>query len=300
MGFELALSDERLVVGSVGAALESWSVAGRELLDGPRDAHDDGAFRGKVLAPWPSRLRDGRYRFGGAEHRTALTEPARHNALHGLTTQRTWRSTHASSHRLVLALDLPGEAGYPFRVRLEASYELVHRGVVVTLRATNPGDAPAPFGAGLHPYLRLEGTPVDDLLLELPARTRVPVDERLLPAGDPVPVEGTELDFRRARAIGPLALDTCFADLERDAEGIARVVLSAPGDDRRLTLWMDDRFRFVQVYTGDTLPDRARRRGGVAIEPMTCAPDAFNSGDGLAVLAPGGSFSARCGLRFSG
>jgi aldose 1-epimerase len=300
MGFELALGDERLVVGSVGAALESWSVAGRELLDGPRDAHDDGAFRGKVLAPWPSRLRDGRYRFGGAEHRTALTEPARHNALHGLTTQRMWRRTHASSHRLVLAHDLPGEEGYPFRLRLEVSYELVHRGVVATLRATNAGDAPAPFGAGLHPYLRLEGTPVDNLLLELPARTRVPVDERLLPAGDPAPVEGTELDFRHARAIGPLALDTCFADLARDAEGIARVVLSAPGDDRRLTLWMDERFRFVQVYTGDTLPDPARRRGGVAIEPMTCAPDAFNSGDGLVVLAPGGSFSARCGLRFSG
>jgi aldose 1-epimerase len=299
MGFELALGDERLVVGPVGAALESWSVAGRELLDGPRDEHDDGAFRGKVLAPWPSRLRDGRYRFGGAEHRTALTEPARHNALHGLTTQRPWRSAHASSRRLVLAHDLSGEEGYPFRLRLEASYELVHRGVVATLRATNGGDTPAPFGAGLHPYLRL-GAPVDDLLLELPARTRVPVDERLLPAGDPAPVAGTELDFRHPRAIGPLALDTCFADLTRNADGIARVVLSAPGGERRLTLWMDERFRFVQVYTGDTLPDPARRRGGVAIEPMTCAPDAFNSGDGLVVLAPGGSFSARCGLRFSG
>jgi aldose 1-epimerase len=299
MGFELALGDERLVVGPVGAALESWSVAGRELLDGPRDEHDDGAFRGKVLAPWPSRLRDGRYRFGGAEHRTALTEPARHNALHGLTTQRPWRSAHASSRRLVLAHDLSGEEGYPFRLRLEASYELVHRGVVATLRATNGGDTPAPFGAGLHPYLRL-GAPVDDLLLELPARTRVPVDERLLPAGDPAPVAGTELDFRHPRAIGPLALDTCFADLTRDADGIARVVLSAPGGERRLTLWMDERFRFAQVYTGDTLPDLARRRGGVAIEPMTCAPDAFNSGDGLVVLAPGGSFSARCGLRFSG
>jgi aldose 1-epimerase len=293
MGFELALEDERLVVSPVGAALESWSVGGCELLAG-------GDFAGQVLAPWPNRLRDGRYRFGGAEHRTALTEPARHNALHGLTAGRTWRCAHASSHRLVLAHDLAGEEGYPFPLRLEASYELVHAGVVATLRATNAGDAPAPFGIGLHPYLRLEGVPVDDLLLELPAQTHVPVDERLLPTGDPAPVAGTELDFRHARAIGPLALDTCFADLARDAEGSARVVLSAPGGERRLTLWMDERFRFAQVYTGDTLPDLARRRGGVAIEPMTCAPDAFNSGDGLVVLAPGGSFSARCGLRFSG
>ena len=253
-----------------------------------------------MLAPWPSRLRDGRYRFGGAEHRMALTEPERRNALHGLTTRRTWRSAYASSHRVVLAHDLSGEDGYPFRLRLQASYELIDHGVVATLLAVNAGDAPAPFGIGLHPYLRLEGVPVDDLVLDLPAQTHVPVDERLLPAGNPVPVAGTELDFRHARAIGPLALDTCFADLARDAEGIARVVLSAPSQDRRLTLWMDERFRFVQVYTGDTLPDPARRRGGVAIEPMTCAPDAFNSGDGLVVLAPGESFSARCGLRFSG
>jgi aldose 1-epimerase len=250
--------------------------------------------------PWPGRLRDGRYRFGGAEHHTPLTEPERGNALHGLATSRRWSAGDSSVRRLTFTLDLLPEPGYPFRLRLEASYELVDHGVVATLRATNAGDAPAPFGIGLHPYLRLEGVPVDDLLLELPAQTHVPVDERLLPTGDPAPVAGTELDFRHARAIGPLALDSCFADLARDAEGIARVVLSAPGGERRLTLWMDERFRFVQVYTGDTLPDPARRRGGVAIEPMTCAPDAFNSGDGLVVLAPGGSFSARCGLRFSG
>lgn len=250
--------------------------------------------------PWPGRLRDGRYRFGGVEHHTPLTEPERDNALHGLATNRHWSAGDSSVRRLTFTLDLLPEPGYPFRLALGASYELVHRGVVATLRATNAGDTPAPFGAGLHPYLRIEGTPVDDLLLELPARTRVPVDERLLPAGDPVAVAGTELDFRHARAIGPLALDTCFADLERDADGIARVVLSAPGNGGRLTVWMDERFRFVQVYTGDTLPDPARRRGGVAIEPLTCAPDAFNSGDGLVVLAPGGSFSARCGLRFSG
>jgi aldose 1-epimerase len=63
---------------------------------------------------------------------------------------------------------------------------------------------------------------------------------------------------------------------------------------------MDDRFRFVQVYTGDEVPDRARRRRGVAVEPMTCAPDAFNSGDGLLVLEPGASFTGRCGLTAAG
>jgi aldose 1-epimerase len=279
---ELTLEQEgqRLVVNEIGAALQSWTIGGRELLA-------DGDFHGKMLAPWPGRLRDGRYRFEGAEHRTPLTEPERNNALHGLTTERRWRATLSSSRHLTLAHDLRPEPGYPFALALAVEYELVARGVAATLRATNVGDASAPFGAGLHPYLTHDGVAIDDLLLELPARTRLPLDDRLLPTGAPVPVAGTDADFRRAHAIGELRLDTCFGDLERDAAGVARVVLSTPQRDRSVTVWMDERFRFVQVYTAAT---------GVAIEPMTCAPDAFNSGDGLLVLEPGESFTGRCGL----
>ena len=156
------------------------------------------------------------------------------------------------------------------------------------MRATNRGATTAPFGAGFHPYLALGGWRVDDVRLQVPARSRVPVDERLLPTGGPVPVAGTEYDFRRLRPVGPRALDTCFGDLERDADGLARATLVAGPRDRAVTLWMDEHFRFVHVYTS---------RSGVALEPMTCAPDAFNSGDGLLALAPGASFAGRWGLK---
>jgi aldose 1-epimerase len=275
MAFELRLEDARLVVSPIGAALESWSIDGHELLA-------DGDFAGKVLAPWPGRLRDGRYRFDGAEHFTPATERARRNALHGLTTERRWRETRSSSRHLTLAYDLRPEDGYPFALALEVEYELAVRRVVATLRATNVGDRPAPFGAGLHPYLRGD-------ILELPARVVLPLDERLLPAGEPAPVAGTELDFQRARAIPAQPIDRCFGELERDVEGIARVALC--GETGRIEVWMDAHFEFVQIYTNGS---------GVAIEPMTCAPDAFNSGDGLVVLAPGDSFTGRCGLVAAG
>jgi aldose 1-epimerase len=275
MAFELTLDHARLVVSPIGAGLESWSIDGRELLS-------NGDFGGKVLAPWPGRLRDGRYRFDGGEYWTPTTERARRNALHGLTTERRWRAIRSSARHLTLAYDLLPEDGYPFSLALEIDYELLPRGVAATLRATNVGDTPAPFGAGLHPYLRGN-------VLELPARLVLPLDDRLLPAGEPAQVAGTELDFRRARAIGAQEIDRCFGDLDRDADGVARVVLSSV--DRQIEVWMDERFRFVQVYTTDA---------GVAIEPMTCAPDAFNSGDGLVVLAPGDSFTARCGLEAAG
>ena len=188
-----------------------------------------------------------------------------------------WRPLRHASDEVALGYMLHPQPGYPFTLELEVSYRLTAGGLEVTLRATNRGDAPAPFGAGFHPYLTLGGTRLEDTLLELPARTRVPVDERLLPTGAPVPVAGTEHDFRRLGPLGPLALDTCFGDLERGADGLARATLVA-GGGRAVSVWMDERFHFIHVYTS---------RAGVAIEPMTCAPDAFNSGDGLLALVPG-------------
>jgi aldose 1-epimerase len=301
-GVELALERgrQRLVITEIGAGLQSWTVGGRELLNATAVGEPEGPFHGKVLVPWPNRLRDGRYTFAGTEHRAPLTEPERGNALHGLATERRWRAIRSSTRHLTLVHHLRPQAGYPFSLRLSVEYELTSGGVVATVHATNVGSTAAPFGAGLHPYLTHGTEPIDDLLLEVPARTRVPLDDRLLPTGDATPVEGTDVDFRRARAIGPLRLDTCFGDLDRGPAGVARVRLSTAGGERQLTVWMDERFRFVQVYTADAVPDRARRRGGVAIEPMTCAPNAFNSGDGLLVLEPGASFTGRCGLTAAG
>jgi len=295
--FVLQRARQRAVVTEVGATLRSWRVGELQQLDTFQVHELDHGYRGKVLAPWPNRIRDARYVFAGAEHRTTVSQPERRSALHGLVLWVNWRPLRRSVDRVALGYVLHPQPGYPFTLELEVEYRLERDGLTVTLRATNVGAAIAPFGAGFHPYLTLGGERIDDVLLELPARTRQPVDERLLPTGaPPVDVEATEYDFRRARPIGPLALDTCFGDLERGADGLARVRLTAPDGGRALTLWMDECFSYVHAYTADTLAEPARRRGGIAIEPMTCAPDAFNSGDGLLALVPGASFAGRWGL----
>jgi aldose 1-epimerase len=284
----LARGGQRAAVLETGAALRSWSVDGEERLDtfGPGERAD--SFRGAVLAPWPNRVRDGRYVFRGVEHRLPITEPARGSALHGLVLWASWRVVERDAAGVTLAHALHPRPGYPFALALTVRYELTDGGLSVTLGATNTGNGPAPFGAGLHPYLR---APADGTVLSVPARTRVPVDaDRLLPTGPPIPIAGTEHDFATPRRIGSLALDTCFGDLGRDADGIARVRLGAT------TVWMDRAFRFVHVYTADDVEDPARRRRGIAVEPLSCAPDAFNTGEGLEELQPGASLSARCGL----
>ena len=102
----------------------------------------------------------------------------------------------------------------------------------------------------------------------------------------------TPYDFRAARPIGDLPLDTCYADLIPDADGATRITFAHPDGSPRLTLILDAHYRFAQVYSGDNVPDPAARRRGLAIEPMTCPANAFNSGDGLITLQPGATFRA--------
>ena len=89
-------------------------------------------------------------------------------------------------------------------------------------------------------------------------------------------------------------LDHAFTDLERDEDGRARVELRDPDAGDELTLWVDETHPYVMVFTGDPLPDVNRR--SLAVEPMTCPPNAFRSGEGLIRLEPGQSFTSSWGI----
>jgi aldose 1-epimerase len=133
-------------------------------------------------------------------------------------------------------------------------------------------------------------------VLELPAATRLLTDERMLPVGRE-PVAGTPFDFRAGAPIGALEIDAAFTDLARDPDGRARARLRCP-DGAVVALWADGRYPYLEVFTGDGLaPGRARR--GLGVEPMTCAPDAFRSGEGLVRLEPGQACSAAWGVGVS-
>src|SRR4051794_30460811 len=164
--FELRRGRQRLVVTEIGAGVRSWTVGGQELLASFSPGERDAAFCGRVLVPWPNRVRDGRYAFDGVEHRLELSEPERASALHGLVLHSRWRGVRTSARRVSLSYELHPEAGYPFALALAVSYELASGGVVMTLHATNVGAERAPFGAGLHPYLTPGTADVDDVALE--------------------------------------------------------------------------------------------------------------------------------------
>lgn len=292
--FEIARGDQNAVVTEVGATLRSFSVAGLELLDTFAEDEMVDVCRGQVLLPFPNRIAGGLYVFEGEERQLPLTEPATGGALHGLTRWLAWKPLGRTASSVTLGQRLYPQDGYPFMLDLRVEYALSDLGLTVTTTATNAGNTALPFGAGYHPYFTV-GTPtIDAAILKLPAGAYLETDDRLIPTGK-APVEGTGFDFREKSPIGGVRLDACFTDVIPDDDGVARIVLAHPDGGPEITISMDASYGFIQVFTGDALPEEAYRRG-IAIEPMTCAPNAFNSGDGLLVLAPGESYAGVWGV----
>ncbi|HUY64625.1 MAG TPA: aldose 1-epimerase family protein [Acidimicrobiales bacterium] len=294
--FVLGHGRDQVVVTEMGATLRTYQRAGRPVVDGFDEDDLCPSGRGQILAPWPNRLADGRYRFGERRGRAALDEPEHANAIHGLVRWLPWEPRSQAQNVLTMACVLHPQPGYPWRLGLSVEYRLGRDGLSVTTEATNLDHVPAPFGIGFHPYLTV-GTPaIDTTRLRLGSGHVLRSDGRGIPEGR-APVQGSEFDFRVERPVGPTRLDTAFTDLERDSDGLAWVEMGHPDEDRSVSLWMDSTFGYVMAYSADTVVAEERRRRSLAVEPMTCPPDAFRSGESLVVLEPGASWRGAWGIR---
>lgn len=307
----IAADGYEAVVASVGASLRTLTHEGRDLVV-PFEADEvRPAYRGATLAPWPNRIVDGRYRFAGAEYRLPLTEPERGQALHGLLAWTEFSDRLVLDDRVVLAAVIEPQTGYPFRIEVEVEYRLDADGLQQTVTAHNIGADAAPWGTGPHPYLvagpsrrsssegsetrRPASPPVDSWTLLLPASEVLTVTpDRLSPVAVEPVAQHPEWDFRSARRIDDVFIDHAFTGLSR-TDGIAEVRLTTD-DGSGVAIAFDERCSWVQVHTADT-PVDATNRIGLAVEPMTCPPDAFNAGTDLVTLMPGASHAASWRIR---
>jgi aldose 1-epimerase len=290
---QIEAGDQKAVVVEVGGGLRSYSAAGRDLLDGFGADQMSSSGRGQLLIPWPNRLADGSYEFEGRRHQLPLTEPEQQNAIHGLVRWSAWATREREPSRVVLEHVLHPQPGYPFSLALSVEYALSPSGLVVRTTATNVGNDACPYGCGAHPYLTLGTATVDSLVLRAPGQTVFLSDDRGLPVRS-AHAEDAGVDFRKRRPIGPVKLDHAFTDLERDENGLARVELTDPDSGTALTLWVDESYNYLMLFTGDPLPDVARR--SLAVEPMTCPPNAFRSGESVVRLEPGASWTGAWGI----
>jgi galactose mutarotase-like enzyme len=296
---DLRYGDQTAVVVTVGGGLRSYRAGDHDVLDGfAADAIADGA-RGQTLIPWPNRVRDGKWEWQREPRQLAITEPAQHNAIHGLVRWLGWSVAERRGDGVTLRCASWPQPGYPWPLEVSVRYDLGDGGLTVEQSITNHGTSPAPVAAGAHPYLTVGTDLVDDAVLHVDADSWIDTGAQQIPTGV-VAVDGTPYDFRTPRPIGTTEIDYTFTGLHRDDEGRFTLTLRHPSGERSVALWVDQSYDYVEVYTGDTLPDVARRRRGLGVEPMSAPPNALASGTGLTVLDPGATWTGRWGITAGG
>lgn len=305
---ELSLSfeNQRAIVSPWGASLRRYLLindGGQEtnIVWGYSGGSGKRGGQGDVLIPFPGRVSGGRYTFEGQSLQLECNDKEGPNAIHGFVRSLPWhvQETHSNKVTFEIRLDADtyAERGYPFSLAVWVTYELVASGLTCTFTVKNVGQQAAPVGAGFHPYFTVGTSLIDEAEVQIPGTAYLEFNERLVPTGAILNVTGTPWDYRRFRAIGSQRFNHCYVQLERDAQKLATVSLRHTTRDRRIDITMDHAFSAVVVYTGDAIADAPRV--AIAIEPMTCASDAFNHPDwGLKRLISGETFSGRYSVRY--
>jgi aldose 1-epimerase len=282
------------VIVEVAASIREFRIGGVELTEPYGEFSTPPFADGIVLVPWPNRVEDGVWNLDGAPQQLDITEPDKHNAIHGLLRNTAYRVLEQSDGSITLGATIFPQHGYPFFLETSVTHELTDDGMSVTHRITNESDLPAPVAIGSHPFFQIGDVPTEDLILTVHAGSRFPVDERLNPSAE-IPVEGTDYDLRAGRKVADLNLDDAFGDVKPVDQVTA--TLTAP-DGRSVSLWQDENFPYVQIFTTRVFPRGTAHVTAIAMEPMTAPANAFNSGQSLKWLNPGDTWQAAWGIRY--
>lgn len=301
----IAFANQRAVLSPWGASLRRYFVVnghGRDtdIVWGYSGGAQKKGGQGDVLIPFPGRVADGRYSFDGQALQLERNDKEGPNAIHGFVRGLSWTTSHAAPHAVTyeVSLDAADYAprGYPFALVVRLTYSLDAQGLSCLFAVRNVGGTAAPVGVGFHPYFTVGVAPLDEAEAKIPAAGYLEFNEQLAPTGRVIAAAGTEWDYREFQRIGSRRFNHCYLGLERDAAGMATVSLRHPDSGRTIDVVMDGAFSAVVVYTGDAIAGAPRR--ALAIEPMTCATDAFNHPDwGLKRLLPGETFTGSYTVR---
>lgn len=277
----LQFGNSEAVISRIGSALVSLTISGAELIPTPTLPRHP--YHGVLLAPWPNRIARGEYAFSGTKYQPVVNEEFG-NALHGLLFASEANVQLQTENQLVLESEITSTPSYPWNLTVRLRFELGEEGLSVETSATNKSEAAAPVGLGTHPFFVFD----EDSLLEVRAETASVHGKDMIPVSE---ISSSEIGFGEGlpRPIEGVALDVQFTDVSKTC-----AVLTTK--NWTLEIWQEGA-KYLMVYTTDQYNWADGQTRAVAIEPQTCAADAFNNGQGLKVLEPGQSMTYRWGAR---
>ncbi|WP_295624216.1 aldose 1-epimerase family protein [uncultured Corynebacterium sp.] len=303
---EISSGEYRADISAFGGGPRSLEHDGRPLLvDYPRGEFPP-LSAATLLAPWPNRVTDGVFIHDGVVHRMQITEPGRSNAIHGFVANRAWDFVEAGRDHVTLSIEPGPQPGWNWPMRLTVRWSVdADAGLRADVTVENLGTDECPFGFGFHPYLSAAGADLSDCVLSVAVEDNLPLEPvRNLPAGPEVPADRVVPGLSDGVLTSGLWLDHCFTSPpaqgpdDGTAAPPARARLVGP-DGAGVEMWADDRFGWFQIFTADP----ARREGfprvgrALAVEPMTCPPDALRSGRDLIRIPAGGRTELSLGIR---
>ena len=265
--YEISHGPWQAIVTEQGATLRSLHYEGTDVIKSFDADQSPTSSQGQQLLPWPNRIRDGHYTFDGMEQQLAVSEVDRHNAIHGLVAWSRWSLVEHTDTSVTQTIRIMARPGWPGTINVRLTHRLSDAGLAVEVTARNVGTTAVPFGYAAHPYLCLGGT-IDDWTVDAPFTSWLQVDDRLLP------MQMREMDSihtLNGLTVGQRTFDTAYTVKGDGTVGSPAWRIRVSNGETSHELWGDAAMSWVQIYTPDD-------RHSLAVEPMTCGPDAFNEG----------------------
>jgi aldose 1-epimerase len=281
---EITFEDQTAVITEVGATLRCYDQGGVAVVEGFAPEQMPDACRNQVCYPWVNRVGSGEWNYSGRLAMVGADNVVTATLNHGVARWRPFAIDALGIHHCTLSLVLHPLPEYPFVTKFSVTYSLSAKGLSVTSTVENLDEVDVPFSLGYHPYVAVTTPTIDGARLTVPARSYVAIDSRMLPTGETIEVQGSDLDFSEARLVDDVALDVTYGDLLRDESGMFTASLR-DANGHVVQVSQDGAFPFFQVFSADTLAPE-RRRTSLALEPMTAPADALRTGRGLISLAP--------------
>jgi len=273
----------------------------------PLSYFGDGACAGKCPGRYANRIAGGKFSLDGTEYALPINNGPNH--LHGGPqgfANQVWDSRMVGSAVEFMYFSEDGEMGYPGNLKVVAHYEW-DEDDTLRLTLTAETDKPTVINLTNHTYFNLNSSgDIRGHMLRLNSSEYLPTDETLIPVGESDPVEGTPMDFRTPRPLGPgleadfaaikygKGYDNCWA-IDGYIEGQLQEAaeLYAPESGRQVTMMTTQ--PGVQVYTGNWLEGSPDGKDGrtyhdydaVAIECQHYPDSPNHQGYPSTVLRPG-------------
>ena len=163
-------------------------------------------YFGALIGRYGNRIAKAKFSLNGKTYQLAANNGV--NSLHGGPMgfhNQVWDAVQKDDRTLELSyVSKDGEEGYPGNLSVKVIYTLTDANELkIDYEATT--DQPTVVNLTNHAYFNLSGQgneTITDHMLTIYASKYSAVDTTLIPAGDPVAVEGTPFDFRTSKQVG--------------------------------------------------------------------------------------------------